>query len=100
MYNILHFFQYKNENDQNGTFENFVLMENFINLPLPDNSRQAGPTPTCLVGRPEGEISCLKGGNVWGVPLGNEGSEAFKYLCNMLYTLEKSFMKHPKKNQI
>ena len=24
VYNILHFFQYKNENDQNGTFENFV----------------------------------------------------------------------------
>jgi len=68
--NKLHFFQYKNENDQNGTFKNFVYMENFINLP---------PTP-------EGEIFCLKGGNGWGVPLGNEGSGAFKYLCNMLYT--------------
>ena len=59
MYNILHFFQYKNENDQNGTFENFVWMENFINLP---------PTP-------EGAISCLKGCNGWGL----EKPEPLKY---------------------
>jgi len=53
-----------NENDQNGTFENFVKMENFINLP---------PTPGRFgPDRPEVEISCLKGCNGWGVPLGNE----------------------------
>jgi len=87
VYNILYFFQYKNENDQNGTFENFIYMENYINLPCLLRSRQA-PTPGRFgPDRPEGEICCLKGGIGWGVPLGNEGSGEFKYLCYMLYTL-------------
>jgi len=77
MYKILHFFQYKNENDQNGTFKNFVYMENFIDLP---------PTH-------DGEIYCLKGGNGWGVPLGNEpacsqraGVARLLYICAICYT--------------
>jgi hypothetical protein len=35
---------------------------------------------------PKGENSSLMGNIGWGVPLGNEGSEAFKCLFNLLYT--------------
>ena len=33
----------------------------------------------------DGEICCLKGGNGWGVPLGNEGSGALN-ICAICYT--------------
>ncbi len=60
----------------------FVKMEYFRYLP-PAQSR-IGPD------RPEGEISPSNGDIGWGVPLGNEGSEAFIYLCNLLYSRQNS----------
>jgi len=44
---------------------------------------------------PKGEISPLMGNIGWGVPVGNEGSEAFEYLCNLLYTrLTSMILRH------
>ncbi|MEY3422836.1 MAG: hypothetical protein RIR48_3165 [Bacteroidota bacterium] len=56
-----------------------LVLAIYLHIPLHENSRQVGPTP-------KGEISPLMENIGWGVPLGNEGSKAFKYWCNLLYT--------------
>ena len=75
MYNKLHFLL--NNNNCYANHEMKLVLAFYLHIP---------PTP-------KGEISPLMGNIGWGVPLGNEGSEAFEYLFNLLYThLQESFL--------
>ncbi len=76
VYNKLYFLL--NNNNCYANHEMKLVLAFYLHIPCLLRSRQA-PTP-------KGEISPLKGNIGWGVPLGNEGSEAFEYLCILLYT--------------